>query len=290
MSAKLFLSESIIPQADFEATQEENGQWKANQSFLVKKGDFDNLATRLFFSRGKTPTDLDINNDAYFNFLKLKTTTVGTEVGGYTIIRVEFQGYSYPIGDPPENEKSYMTTSYRGSLKTVPITEHPKFVATSDSEKYMLGLLMSGEFTLNDDGYSLGRWIHYESDITTEEPIMKLVTLENIDNPGSPYTLVSSDSRDLAALIAKGVRDYEVGTYEYVVRWSSDEPLQATDIDKLGLVAEPLGNPVKPSNGTREWKLATLNQEQEGTDEPTYTIELVYQLSDKDGWDVTLYT
>lgn len=290
MSAKLFLSESIIPQPDFEATEEENGQWKASQSFLVKKGDFDNLATRLFFSRGKKPTDLDPNNDAYFNFLKLKTTTVGTEVGGYTVIRVEFQGYSYPIGDPPENEKSYMTTSYRGSLKTVPITEHPKFVATSDSEKYMLGLLMSGEFSLNDDGYSLGRWIHYESDITTEEPIMKLVTLENIDNPGSPYTLVSSDSRDLAALIAKGVRDYEVGTYEYVVRWSSDEPLQAADIDKLGLVAEPLGNPVKPSLGTREWKLATLNQEQEGTDEPTYTIELVYQLSDKDGWDVTLYT
>lgn len=290
MSAKLFLSESIIPQPDFEATEEENGQWKANQSFLVKKGDFNNLATRLFFARGRNPKDLDLNNDAYFNFLKLNTTSVGTEVGGYTVIRVEFQGYSYPIGEPPDNEKSYMTTSYRGSLKTVPITEHPKFAALSDTEKYMLGLLMSGDFSLNDDGYSLGRWIHYESDITTEEPIMKLVTLENIDDPGVPYTLVSSDSRDLAQLIAKGIRDYEVGTYEYVVRWSSDEPLQATDIDKLGLVVTPLGDPVKPSIGNREWKLATLNQEQEGTDEPTYTIELVYQLSDKDGWDVTLYT
>jgi len=292
MSAKLFLTDSIIPQPDFEATEEENGKWKATQSFWVKKGDFNNLGTRVYFNRGRKPSDLDPDNDSYFDFLKVATTTVGTEVGGYSVIRVEFQGYIAPIGSPPDNEKSYMTTSYRGSLKTVPITESPKFADLSTVEKFMIGLLMTGDFVLNFDGQTLSQWV-VASDQTLpvgEQESMVNIPLENTDDPGTPYELQSTNAQELAALIAKGRRDVEVGTYEYVVRWSDDTGITAADVDKLGLIATPLGNPVKPSSGTRDWKLATINQEQEGTDEPSYTIELVYQLSDKGGWDTTLYT
>jgi len=290
MSAKLFLTDSIIPQPDFQATEEENGKWKASQTFKVKKGDFNNLSTRVYFNRGRRPSDLDPNNDDYFNFLKVATTTVGTEVGGYTVIGVEFQGYVAPIGSPPENEKSYMTTSYRGSLKTVPITESDKFSSLTTIEKYMIGLLMSGDFTLSGDGEYIGRYVQVQSDIETEEPIMKFVTLENTEDPGSPYIITSTNGREIAALIAKGDRDIEVGTYEYVVRWSDDEGITSADVDKLGLIATPLGNPVKPTGGSRNWKLGTINQEQEGTDDPSYTIELVYQLSDRGGWNTTKYT
>jgi hypothetical protein len=289
MSAKLFLSESIIPQPDFEATEEENGQWKANQSFLVKKGDFNNLATRLFFARGRNPKDLDLNNDAYFNFLKLKTTSVGTEVGGYTVIKVQFQGYEKPIGDPPTNEKSYMTTSLRGTLKSVPIGQHPKF-PTDATQSFMLRLLIEGDFVTNTTGYRIGQWVPHRDDTAPvgQRDTLKFHLLEDDDDP--TLYVFDTNSYNLAQLISKGIKEYDIGTFEYVVRWSQDEPLEVSDIEKLGYIVDPLGTPIKPSEGNRNWRLTTVNQEQEGTEEPSYTIELVYLLSDSGGWDTTLYS
>jgi hypothetical protein len=294
MSAKLFLEPNqIIPQADFSASEEENGKWKGSQSFWVKKGNFNDLSTRLYFRRGRAPSTLDPNNDGYFDFLKVATTAVDTETGGYTVVRVEYQGYVPPIGSPPYGEKPYMTTSYRGTLKTVPITEHSKFVDhCTPEEKYMLGLLISGDFTLERFGLTIGRWVEREdlSDIETGEPLIEFTTLTSSESESVSYSFQSNESQELARLISKGVVDFEIGTYEYVVRWSATEPITSEDISQLGLIVEPIGSPIKPTGGQRNWKLTTINQEQDGTENPTYTMELVYLLSDKNGWNTTLYS
>jgi len=293
MSAKLFLETGqVIPQADFSANEEENGKWRGSQSFWIKKGNFDDLSTRLHFRRGRTPSDLDPKNDDYFDFLKVAKTAVDTETGGYTVIRVEYQGFVPPIGTPPPGEKPYMTTSYRATLRTVSISEHPKYQGLSGNERRMMDLLLNDGFTLNVDGHTIGQWIPFRDETAPEgeQDKMTYAIFENIDNPLSPYEFQSDESQALASLIASGRREYEIGTFEYVVRWSSDVPLTAEDVDQLGLVANPPGNPVKPSSGSRDWKLTTINQEQEGTEDPTYTIEIIYLLSNIGGWDETLYT
>ena len=293
MSAKIYsTTNAIIPQPDFEASEGENGMWTGSQTFKVKKGDLDSGETRPFFSRSKKATELDPNNDSFFSFLKLKTWSVGTEVGGWTNIKVEYQGFSADSNEPtPEGEKPLTTYSLRGVTKSVPITEHPKFQTCSDNEKFMLRLLLGGEFVLDETGYKIGQW-NTKTDETLpvgDQNYMVFIELNNINSEYSDYELLSDVSKEFANRISKGITTYEVGTFEYWVRWSSIEPLSAGDISKLGLISPPTGDPPTPE-GERDWRLTTVNQEQEGTTDPTYTIEIGYVLSDEGGWDTLLYT
>jgi hypothetical protein len=295
MSATVFIEQGkIVPQADFQATEGENGSWTGSQTFWVKKGALDDVSVQLYFSRGKKATELDPNNDQIFDFLYLKTVGAATSVGGWTVIPIEYQGFVVATGNPPTPEgiKPYTTYSLRGVTKSVAITEHPKFKAlTVPEEKLLLSLLLGGEFKLNLDGQSIGQWVAYTDESLSENNTsMIFVTLENPDPMGTPYLLQSDDSQEFGRLISEGKTDYEVGTFEYWVRWSAIERLSDTDIAKLGLIDTPVGDPPTPTGGTRDWRLTTVNQEQEGTENPTYAIELGYILSDEGGFDTFLYT
>jgi len=292
MGAKIFQTSQIIPQPDFKAVEGENGQWKGSQSFKVIKGVYDQMSVRLKFARGQTATDLDPNNDPFFNFLKVKTSSIGTETGGYTVINVEYQGYLEPDGTGGDDEKPFTTYSLRGTTKSLPINEHPKYNAFSTIEKYMMGSLLSGDFVLSVDGQTLGQWntVQDESLPEGEQVSFIFIPLENLDPDGLPYEFQSTESQEIAQLISEGTTSYDVGTFEYTVRWASEDPLSASDIDELGYISTPPGSPVIPQGSNRNWKLTTLSQEQDGTEEPVYQIELVYTLSDEGGWNPVLYT
>jgi hypothetical protein len=291
MGAKIFQTNQIIPQPDFKAVEGENGQWKGSQSFKVIKGDYDKVTVRNQLLRGKKATELDPNNDQFFDFLKLKTSSIGTETGGYTIINVDYQGYLEPDGTGGDDEKPFTTYSLRGTTKSLPINEHPLYSQFSDIERFMMGLLLSGEMSLSVDGQTLGYWQTITNTSPEEEQQnMVFVPLENPDEGGTPYEFQSTESQDIAKLISTGTTSYEVGTFEYSVRWASEVPLKDDDIKELGYIATPPGNPVIPEGSGRNWKLTTLSQEQTGTEEPVYQIELVYLLSDDGGWNPILYT
>jgi hypothetical protein len=276
MSAKIFSSPGqIVPQPDFQATQDQNGGWRGSQSFMVRLGDFDSPAIRARFDIGTSATALDPNNESIWSFLRVKTISPQATLGGFRLIMVEFQGFWTGDGSEQQPEEIYPTYSLRGANRSEPIQNHPKFKALALDERLALGKLITGEYAWGDDPFSPGDKVTYR--------------------PGDPPSVVepdpinSEDGIEFATRISEGTTTYERGGFEWWKRWDSNVPLTSSQLNSLGKITNPPGNPPQPGGG-RNWMMISANQEQEGAREPRYSIEIGFNLSDEGGHDDFLYT
>ena len=275
MSAKLYGvgSNEIIPQADFMASQNEHGGWTAKQSFVAQKGSMDNATVRGVFQTGARATDLDPNLELIFNFLRLVSIKeVSNRGDGWTVYQADYTGFYTATYDQTTGEETqYPTYSLRGTLEEAHFSEHPKWAALTDEQKFALGLLVSGESLLNWTNSQVGTW--------SEDGTFNPFTLA-----GSPITL-SGDSLEFAKRIAQGKTTYKLGSFEWTKRWEGTTGMTAAQLNSLSHIVVPPGNPPTP-NGTRDWMLTGANQEQTGPDDGLrFQNEITFLLSERGGWD-----
>ena len=271
---------SIVPQSDFSASKNENGGWTASQSFQILKGSLDNLAVKGKFPGGATLRSLDPDCDDLFAFLRLsKVLSIRTVDGGWTRITVEFVGFSdgTSTSDPPLSTP-IPTYTKRGALSEAPLDEHPKWKDLTNLEKWYLGQMITGELMMNQALTLVG---HYQEDTFGR------TFVQATDNSDDPITR-TGDALDFAKRIAQGKTTYKFGTYEYTHRWEDNVGISAAQMNKLGKIATPSGNPPKPGTG-RDWMMTGVNEEQYGSGDFRFTNEITYLLSDEGGHDDFLY-
>jgi hypothetical protein len=272
---------SIVPQDDFNASQNENGGWQATQSFRIRKGDLDNYRVKEAFPSGATLQSLDPNCDELFAYMRLVTIKgIQNIPGGWQQISVEFVGFtsgSTSEFTPPETA-ARPTFSKRGVLVDAPLNEHPKWKNLEVKERNSLGKLLTGVWLYVEDPFPPGGYV-----------------LAN-ETGGESYTirpedqqLTSEDAIEFAARIAEGRTTYRMATYEYHHRWQGNKGVTAAQLNKLGKIDTPTGNPPTPGAG-RNWLLVGVDEEQNGSGDFLFDNSLTYLLSDDGGHDEFLQT
>lgn len=261
----------IVPQDDFSANQNENGGWKATQSFRIRKQDFDNFQVKAAFPGGATLRSLDPDSNDYFAFLRLSTIrSVQNIAGGWVLITPEFVGFSEAESTTDDIVASKPTYSKRGALRPVPLDEHPKWKALPNSDKFALGLLIKGDAVSSPDFTGVGTY--------NDEGIWGAW-----EDDSGPIVL-SGDALEFATRIAQGRTTYDLGTYEYRHRWQSNSGVTAAQMNDLGKISTPSGSPPTPGAG-RNWLLVGADEEQNGSGDYLFDNSLSYLLSDEGGHD-----
>jgi hypothetical protein len=287
MSATIHKNPAVLayPQPDFQARRDsDNSGWTATQTFRIVKGTLNDAPVRAFFAINTPATILDPSLDSIWSFLRLRNVDIQTTVGGWQDITANFggiptvDGNGNPIGDLSEFQVTY---AMRGVTGDVPLQEHPKFKALAESERVALGKIASGEYGYGPEFNSdePNRTYFFENGNQT----MFLPEFDPIE---------TEDAKTFAILFTQGETSYKGAGFTWSKRWTGTEPITAAQLNLLGkIVANPPGNPPTPS-GDRDWLLAYANIEQQGeiNANPTFTNELVFELSEPGGWDTFLHT
>jgi hypothetical protein len=281
MSAIIFgiKPNSIIPQPDFKSAKSANGGWTASQSYMTKRGALDNPAIRALFPSGERATVLDPNLESFFSFLKLvEISDISNLPGGFVSITVLFAGMqpSSGGGEGAVNSAGEVAPTYslRGVARNNPLSEHWKWKQLEEPERVALGKILSGEYAWGPDPFS-------ESE-TNATYI-----------PGNPNTILpvdpitSDDGIRFALRISQGVTSYEAASFEWSKQWQSTVGIQDAQLEKLGKIDTPPGNP-PTITGNRNWMLTSADQVQAGDGDYLFTNQVNYTLSEPGGWDTFL--
>ena len=263
----------VVPQSDFSARKNENGEWTATQSFEFIKGGLNNYTIQARFPGGGTLGSLDPDCDEIFKFLRLSAiTAVQTIVGGWTRITAEFVGFSGGTSttDPPL-PTPIPTYSKRGTTADAPLDEHPKWQDLDASERVALGKLLSGEWAWGPDPFatagSMYTYVPGDPNLACE-----------------PDPITSTDGLAFAERIAQGKTTYKFATYEYFHKWEDNTGISAAQMNDLGKISTPSGSPPTPGTG-RDWLMVGADEEQYGSGNFRFTNSLTYLLSDEGGHD-----
>lgn len=283
MSNRIFISPgvSVIPQADFTATRPtDNGAWEATQSYMIVKGSLDQPAVNNYFAIGRPIKDLYPQIDDIWTFLRVRDLALTTMDGGWQRATVTYGGFpavdqsGNPISSPDEFAVTYQLN---GQVSDDTLANHPKWKALSDTEQSWLGRLMSGELIYAEDPFDPGNYA-----IGRPGEITAIV---------SPNPITSNNGKEFALRIMQGISTYRRAGYTWSKRWDASAPITAAQLNLVGkIVANPPGDPPSPQN--RDWLLTAANIDQrgeEGAQGTVYNNELVFELSEQEGWDEFLY-
>lgn len=270
----------IVPQPDFDATESENGGIEASQSFLILKTSIDITSVRQKFAIGTQLSTLDPNCSAIFAFLQIiKVRSAKVVEGGYMMVSCDFAGYTsttfnFETGEPDPQP----TFSKRGIVVEAPLSEHPKFKQLDDTQKFLVGLVLSGDATTKKSGAGvlLGT---YKDDGT----FMPFMDEDDVDI----FILQDTDAFEFLKLIRQGITTYMKSSVSYTHTFESNKPIANSFNDDLGKKADPAGDP--GSYDDRNWVLVGLNQVQTGSGDFMFKNEIEYMLSEKGGYNEFLY-
>lgn len=278
MSAIIFgiKPNSIIPQPDFRASKSANSGWTGSQSYQMKRGALDNPAIRNLFPSGARATELDLNLESFFSFLRLvNVEDISNLPGGFVSISVNFAGIEGSGSGSTVNADGQIapTFSLRGTARTVPLNEHPKWKALDIKERNSLGQLLKGDWSYVEDPTVPGV---YQLAVFTGE--------ESYSVRPSADQLTSDDAKAFAQRIAEGVSSYEGSAFEWSKQWQSNLGIQEAQLNKMGKITAPPGNPPN-ATGARDWMLVSADQIQNGDGDYLYTNQVNFLLSEPGGWD-----
>jgi hypothetical protein len=171
-----------------------------------------------------------------------------------------------------DGEGADLPTTYAisGTIEDVSILEHPKVVALAAVEKQALSLLMDGVYKW--DGTNL---------LIQDSEGEFTKSAKNQD-------VTTSDGMAAADEIAEGNLTYKKPLYTWEKREESTSRLLASDLNNLGKIDTPKGNPPE-ANGGRDWMLVSASSEQRGTTNAVYSNALTWVLSERGGWNAFLY-
>jgi hypothetical protein len=261
----------VKPQPGFTATKSKEGGWTGSHSFAIKRIAWNNASVRGQFAQGTAITELDPDLPSYWNFMKIVEPRVTSEEGDIIIVETTIaggEGAQYGDGDELADG---IVPSYRlnGQLQEFPLSQHPRWVALTALQKEALAGMIDG-----------GIFLNYATDVFGYR--------DESQNfyPFSAYSgIATGDCLAFAKLIAEGTTTYLKPVFTWTESTQGDGPLTGAQINKLGRISNPRGNPPEP-NGTRDWMLTSAFQEERGD---LYTTDLEWTLSERGGHNQLLY-
>jgi hypothetical protein len=267
---------TIYPQPDFTATQNDRGGWTASRTYILTRTTWNLVTYRARFARGNAITDFDTEVEPYHSFLTIESANPTYTEGGLVEVRVEFVGGQ--VAQYNEGELAAgAETIYRleGRLGEAPFSQHHKWKALSDSAKNRLGWLLDGTATID---ISTGEYFRFDEELVG-------VPLTGAIVDALSWETASGDELEFAKLIVQGETTFKFPTYTWNEVTQGTSPLTSGQLNLLGKIASPRGNPPE-AGGTRDWMLTGASQEQRGE---LYQTSLEWELSERDGHNSFLY-
>lgn len=262
MALKQFLSSAIklVPQPGFSVVYTENGGIEAQQDILIRNVD---ISTTRAFNRGVTWESVFPEVPPLYRTLTMKTFDPTDRGDGFSLLKCTFTGYQFSGNDSSGEELTVATSTLSGQLNPDALSSHPKWDPLDPTAKAFLGLQINGEITMNA---SLTLWGTYQEDeIST-------VFVPVIDDDGDPYP-PTGDALEFAKIIAAGETTWDRAGWTYSYHTEGSKPFTSSQLNSLNkIVANPPGNPQKPSNSWC-YMLASANQTQSGEDRFMKTLD-----------------
>lgn len=264
MALKQFISTSIkwVPQPGFSVIYTENGGIEAAQDVLVRNADLKAGSVLTAFTRGATWETIFPEVPPIYRSLTLKTFDPTDRGDGFSIVKCTFTGYQFAGNGSSGEEVEVGTSTLSGQLNPESLSDHPKWIALSASEKNSLGHLISGEWAYIPDPFNEGSFA-----IAVNKGDGQYTIRPEADQ------LVSENSIIFANIITEGDTTWDRGGWTYSYHTESETGFTSAQLNSLGkIVANPPGNPQKPSSGWT-WQLASPNQTQSGQDRFMKTLD-----------------
>lgn len=269
----------IYPQPGFTVTQDQNGTWTASRDYSMRTETWNQAPIRNLFARGTFIYLLDNTLPDFWNFLTVTDKNIVHEEGGIITISVSFNGsLGAQFGDDGLSEESLPTYRLEGRLMELPLSEHPKWNALSEVEQVALGKLMSGDYAWGPDPFT-------DPAGTTNATYIPGGVADAESYFLSPDPISTANAIEFAKLISKGKTTYTTPTVTYTETTTGDDPIPAAQLNKLGKISTPRGNPPTVT-GDYNWMLTGASQEQRGE---VYQTSFEWTLSGASGWDDFLY-
>ncbi|MFN6189930.1 MAG: hypothetical protein ACK48S_03260 [Planctomycetia bacterium] len=254
------------PQPGLSIVGSENGSFTATHEIVIKASDFADLSAN--FARGNLLSLVDPSVPSPFDeFLTIDTVTFVRSEGDLISFNVKATGGNAQFENEELAPGVVPTYQLTGQLTNADFSQHRKWKALLDGDKRLLGMLISGllNYDISDDILYLNN-----------EANAKVGYIDQLDDP---------DAIQFAIRIQQGQTTYQKSTYTWTETTEGKDQLPPAQIDKLGQISEPRGNPPEPS-GDRDWMLTSATQSQTGE---LYRTTLEWSLSDEGKHDDFLY-
>lgn len=267
----------IYEQPDFSVSQNQNGGWEGSRSYCMLRDTWNQSATKNRFARRVSITTADSTVDSFYSFLTVRSASPTEEDGEHVRLVVHYSGApSSQYGGEGGGDLSLQALpTYRltGQLRDLPFSKHWKWKALDESQRYALGLLMTGDAIRDpEDNTKIGFW--------NDETFFHVIT------PDGGAIVLEGDALKFAKRIGEGESTFESPTFTWEETTQGDAGLNNNQLNKLGKVSTPRGNPPSVSSTDRDWKLETADQHQRGE---LITTRLLWKLSEQGGHDEFLY-
>lgn len=261
-----------FPQNDFVARQTDKGGWVASRSYTYAPGALDTASFRNDFPQGRRASDIDATLETWIaERLYLDRVDLVDGNGPWKKIIVHYAGYA---GTETDSSGTRLPTTpvfrLKGTLRERSLAQHPSVVALALDQRLLVQGVLEGIYWW-DEGNS------------------KLLVVAPGEDPGSYVEAATQpdagDATDFVKAAAAGNGTYLAPGFSWEAIFDSEQPLASSDINDLGKVDTPQGNPPEAS-GTRDWLLVDASQEQSGE---LYRCRLEWEMSDDGGWDSDIY-
>lgn len=268
----------IYPQPGFSASFSPEGGWTGVHSFMVSRQAWNSGFIRAMFAPGTQIGTLDPGIPPSFSFLRVVDCNPVFGEGDLATISVNFAGSASSQFESEDLAPDALPT-YRltGQLQEAPFSEHPKWIALTQKEKDGLGFLQSGA------GYELRRGAPPDLVERTSDGGGEYVS-PKLDQNFQPYTF-EGDALEFANLIVVGSSTYLRPSSTWTETTQGTSPLTSQQINKLGHISNPRGNPPEP-NGGRDWMLTGISDETYGE---LHSTAIEWTLSERGGFNAFLY-
>lgn len=249
--------------------QSDKGGWTGWQDFRFLRDSLSDATFRNKFSQGVRATELDPSIPEYFSRVYLDKTDIRDE-GPWSIITVYYAGYAGFETNPNQAQPTNPKYRLSGTLRDVPIGQHPTVAALSLDQRLLIGGVIQGIYAW-DEANSKLKVVSSEGDIETW--------------PEASTQPSAGDATDWVKLASEGWRTYPAPSFMWEKAWESEQAIATSAVNSLGKVDSPEGSPPTPS-GSRDWMLTDASQEQHGE---LYRNRLAWELSEPGGWNETVH-
>jgi len=265
-----FDSNEMKAQPGLSIRRTENGGWEASHEIVIKADDFAAVSSN--FAKGSLLSDIDENVPAPFDeFLRIDTVQFARSEGDLITFQVTATGSNtgqFENEGEELAEAALPTYDLQGQLVDTPFSEHRKWKPLDEKDKRLLGMLIAELYQYD-----------------TETRKIFLLQDDNTLRVDVDEQLTADDAHEFATRIQQGKTTYEKSVYVWTETTEGDSQLTPQQLNKLGLIATPRGNPPEPS-GTRNYRLTSTSQSQSGE---LFRTRLEWTLSDDGGHDKFLY-
>ena len=265
--------------------QDPKGGWKATRAYYMTKDTWESSAIQLRFANGVPISTADPSVGSIFNFLTVESRAASYEDSSTVLLTITYTGApEAQWGGEDGNQLSLEAQPlYRLEcrLRDLPFSDHPKWKALDDDERYLLGKVLKGdaEFTKNtDQSFTKAVWKY--------EPSAGIIFVGQETQDGSTIELSSTEALNFSYWLNEGQTTYLSPTFTWTETTQGNSKTTSNAVNVMGKIDTPRGDPPSPT-GTRNWMMTSSSQEQRGE---LYQTTIEWTLSEDGEWDSFIYS